>query len=175
MAFERWEKVGQTINNRVTIWKQGQINVSPGAVNLYGLDKAKTASLFFDPERRLIGLKFHDTLDEPHTVALSWRDKGGFGLGVKKFLDYYGIDYQQTRRYALHHNTEEDLFVIDLNAPEKDKEPEQEQNSSDINDADEQKTEIDNSESNSDSENEESSAPGDKAADFSAVEAYTGF
>ena len=113
MAFERFTKTGRTFVPKVSIWSRGQIGFSVGAVNRYKIDKYNYVVFLYDADSNKIGFEFTNNEKEPGAARLNHR-KTGITVGAKSFLDYYAIDYKETRQYVLEHDEENNLYVIDL-------------------------------------------------------------
>lgn len=113
MAFERFIKTGRSSLPKVSIWSRGQIGFSLGAINKYDLDKFSHVVLLYDKEDEKVGFMFTNNEHEEGAVKLSVR-KTGATVGAKPFLDYYEIDFSETRRYDMKYHKEQNLYVIDL-------------------------------------------------------------
>jgi len=113
VAFERFTKTGRAFVPKVSIWSRGQIGFSVGAVNRYKIDKYKYVVFLYDADNKRVGFEFTNDEKAAGIARLNHR-KTGITVGAKSFLDYYAIDYKETRQYALERDRESSLYVIDL-------------------------------------------------------------
>lgn len=118
MAFEKFTLRGRGFKPQASIWSRGQISFNQGAVRRHKIDKYKYAMLFFDPDTSRIGIKMTNNENEDGIQKIGIR-KSGVMLSAKAFLEYYGVDFSETRRYTLHKSDEEDFLLIDLKEQEK--------------------------------------------------------
>lgn len=118
MAFERFTLRGRGFKPQVSIWSRGQISFNQGAVRRYKIDKYKYAVLFFDQDTNRIGIKLtnDDTEDGVQKIGIR---KSGVMLAAKSFLEYYDVDFSETRKYTLQKSDEEAFLLIDLKEQEK--------------------------------------------------------
>lgn len=113
MAFERFTAKGKSFVPKVSIWKRGQIGLSQGAVERFKLSEYKYVALFYDKDNQLIGLKFTNNDKEEGVAKLSVKVNGAI-FSAKAFLDYYNIDYSDTKQYDIKLDMESGLYVFDL-------------------------------------------------------------
>jgi hypothetical protein len=112
MAFERFTKTGgRGYIPKVSIWGKGQIGFNQGAVNKFNLNNFEYAVLFYDSENKKIGMKFTND-KENGIVKLVKRAGSGISMSAKAFLDFYGIDYSEKKRYTLSYDKENDLYIL---------------------------------------------------------------
>ncbi len=113
MAFERFTKTGRSFMPKVSIWSRGQIGFSVGAVNRYKVDQYNYVVFLYDADNKKVAFEFTNDEKEAGAAKLNKRNTGVI-VGAKSFLDYYGVDYKETRQYVLEHDEESNLYVIDL-------------------------------------------------------------
>ncbi len=113
MAFERFTKTGRSFMPKVSIWSRGQIGFSVGAVNRYKVDQYNYVVFLYDADNKKVAFEFTNDEKEAGAAKLNKRNTGVI-VGAKSFLDYYGVDYKETRQYVLEHDEENNLYVIDL-------------------------------------------------------------
>lgn len=116
MAFERFEKPGERLSKKISVWKQGVIHVSKGTMNAFGLAGLKSCTLHYDRKQGKVGLQFVGDENLPGAVKLSFRDVGAV-IPAKSFFDFYGIRYNPSRQYFLEQDDASGLLVFDLGAP----------------------------------------------------------
>ncbi len=69
--------------------------------------------LLYDRERKIIGFK--PTMEQENTYSLSrTKSRNSISISGKSFLEYFKIDYKQTRNYIPAWNEKEKLVEIDL-------------------------------------------------------------
>ncbi len=112
MGFERFTKLGRSSLPKISIWSRGQIGFSVGAVNRFKLAQFNYVVFLFDAEMNRIGFLFATDKNEAGAIKLNKRTTGVM-VGAKAFLDFYNIDYSETRQYTL--KQEQELYVVSLN------------------------------------------------------------
>ena len=113
MGFEKFTQTGRSFTPKVSIWSRGQIGFNNGAVKRFKLEKFKYVVFFYDKETNRIGIRPIDTVEDG-AVKLNQKATGAT-VGAKAFLDFYDIDYEETRQYSVQEDKGNDLLVIDLN------------------------------------------------------------
>ena len=114
MSFEKFTQTGQRFKPKLSIWgKGGQIGFNQGAVKRFNFATYRYAILFFDREKKRIGIKFTNDEKEEGIIKFNIRKTGGVIPG-KSFMDYYGIDYSKTKNYDVVFDDENQLYIVDL-------------------------------------------------------------
>jgi len=116
MTFEKFAKHGESFAPRVSIWKNGNLNISSGAFNVFELTGKDFCVLYYNRKDHQVGIKFCTSADEPGAIKVSHRKSGGF-VAAKAFFDCYGIDYSTTHQYVLVWDEGKGLFYFDLDLP----------------------------------------------------------
>ena len=113
MAFERFTKTkSRGYRPKVSIWSRGQIGFNQGFISRYNVEDYKFIVLFYDKEDKKIGFRFTKE-DEEGCIKFSIK-KTGMVVSARAFLDYYNIDYSETRKYDVSYDEGDDLYVINL-------------------------------------------------------------
>ena len=118
MAFERFVMSERSFIPKVSIRSSGQIRFSSGAVTHYNMKKFDYVVFLYDRGERIIGLDFAQDKNARGVVKVNKR-KTGMRMGAKAFLDYYNIDYSETKQYTLEYDKENKIYIIDLDKAEK--------------------------------------------------------
>ncbi len=116
MAFERYVKSGRIYRPFASIWLRGQIGINQGAVERFKIKDYKLAVLFYDKEIERIGIRLTNDENEEGATTIT-QGKTGVVISAVSFLDFYGIDHSDTRKYPIDYNENENLYVIDLKKP----------------------------------------------------------
>lgn len=117
MAFKLFQRETRSYQAVVSIWPRGQLSIPTGTLKRFRLDKKKAVQLFFDDDKRLIGLKFTDDLEADGAIPITMR-KSGVVVSFKPFLDYHEIEYAGfTRKFKIEYDPENDLYVFDPTNP----------------------------------------------------------
>jgi hypothetical protein len=95
-----------------SIWKMGQLSFNRSAVETYKLDGFKYAVLFYDRDKKKIGIKFTNDAKEQGAgkVSMKRRDAMVFAKG---FLEHFGIEHSKTKRFAIQHDEKNGMFVLE--------------------------------------------------------------
>jgi hypothetical protein len=114
MAFEKFVPPSRPRTTQVSIKRAGTISFDRSAAIACGLDRASHATLHFDPNHKLIGVKPAGAGEEG-ALRLSHRKRVS-SLRAKAFFDFYGIELTVTRRYAITIDKDAGMAVIPLGA-----------------------------------------------------------
>ena len=97
----------------VTIQKRGALALNPAAFEFLGLPKA--VELFYDRQKRLIGIK-KASLNNPDAYPVRNVGKSGASkaISAKAFLSYYNIPRDVARRWTV--TKQREMLVLDLKA-----------------------------------------------------------
>ena len=116
MAFERFVRTGRIYTPTASIWSRGQLGFNQGALQKYDIGKYKFSILFYDKDTNCIGVKFTNDESEVGAIPITMGKTGAI-VSAKAFLDYYNIEHDQTRKYPMTYNEQEELYVIQLGQP----------------------------------------------------------
>ncbi len=113
MAFERYLKQrGEVTKPLATVWKTGQIWLNRAALDGLGQKKVTHAVLFFDRDKKKIGIRFTDSAKEEGAVRVSTRGAGA-AVFAKGFLKYFGIEHNKSRRFKLVFDKKQRLYILE--------------------------------------------------------------
>ena len=113
MAFERFTARGRTAGPSISIRSNGQIAFSKTAVQTYDLANYRYAILYFDPERKAIGIQPTNNDGEAGARRLTVK-KGSAFITAQSFIQYYGITRKKNARYPLVKDEETGLLVAEI-------------------------------------------------------------
>jgi len=111
MAFERFTAKGRISAPTLSIRSNGQIAFNKKAVDENELMNYRYAVLFFDPERKAIGIK--PTNDDMETGKRRLAVKKGTAfISAHSFLSFYGLNRKKSEKFPL--TREGDLLVSEV-------------------------------------------------------------
>lgn len=102
---------------RITIRRTGQFGFNAGALNLFQLASYQYVVLFYDEQRRVVGIQPYNEQCEG-AIRLAHR-KGNTYVQAKNFCERFGIDYGESRRYHLKRDEEQNVLYFELDRPLK--------------------------------------------------------
>jgi len=104
----------------VTIRATGQMGFSAGAQNLYGISGYDYCILYFDPEKRAVGIELaKENVDGAIPIKKS---VSNMHIRAKNFCDKFGIEYSKKHRYRLKKDSQSSLLYFELGEEEEDTE-----------------------------------------------------
>ena len=112
MGFELFTQAsGRGFKPKASLRRNAQIGFNQGAIRRFDLRNYKYATLYFDRERRLIGIKLHTEEPPEGGVNLQIKEKTGW-VSAKAFLDVFELPYDKTRRFELRFDDDEKTLVF---------------------------------------------------------------
>lgn len=117
MPFERFTAINSRgFKPRVSIWKGGHISLNQGAARHFKVTSASHAVLFYDKSNTKIGIKITNDSNEEGAISMTIRGEGKSGatIAARTFLEFYGIDYSETRKYTPEYDEDNQLWTIQL-------------------------------------------------------------
>ncbi len=126
--FQPFLAVGGSYAERVSIRSNGTLGLSQGLMHRHKLTQGEWyACLFFDAEKRAIGIKFIKESDAQGSVKVHARSSSGKNgvqnwsghIAARAFLDFYGIDFKNPERASFRPEWNEDFggLVVLLGGP----------------------------------------------------------
>jgi hypothetical protein len=112
MGFECFVGLRTTLKgSRAAIWGQGIIVFNRAAIEKRKLADDKFAALYYDREKKRIGVKF--TNDPKEAGARTFRRRKHDGtIYAKAFFGHYGIDYSKAVRFDIDFDEKNGLYVL---------------------------------------------------------------
>jgi hypothetical protein len=100
-----------------SIWSRGQFGLNLGAVESFDLNKFKYVVLYYDADTNRVGLEFTNNENADGAIKLLVRENSGISFSAVSFLNKFGIEFGETRKYDLKLDDDSGFLVIDLNKP----------------------------------------------------------
>jgi len=114
MPFERFVPAAKSVARpRATIRPTGLISFDSAAVEAFELGGAAHAVLYFDPGRKLIGVKPVAKGTEEGGFALS-RRRGSVSLKAPEFFTRYGLAFSKPLIVEVGHDASEGMLTISV-------------------------------------------------------------
>jgi len=113
MAFEKFVPPRMAKPDRVSIKRTGTISFDAALAAAFGLARAGHAILYFDPSKKLIGVKpTRDPKDEG-ALKLTHRTRVT-SLRARAFFEVYGIRLERTAHYPVSFDKGAGMAVVDV-------------------------------------------------------------
>ena len=114
MAFERFvpPRTAGT-RPRATIRPSGLISFDANAVEVFALDKATHAVLFFDKTRKLVGVQTSSNPKESGAFKLS-RRRRSVSLKAPQFFAQYGLTIDEAQRFDVAEDRANKMLTINI-------------------------------------------------------------
>ena len=100
-----------------SIWSRGQIGFNMGAIETYKNNKFKYVVLYYDADTNRMGFEFTNDESSDGAIKLIIRKNSGVSLSAVPFLNKFGINFGETKKFDLVHDKDSNLLVLDLNRP----------------------------------------------------------
>lgn len=112
MPFEKFVPARRQRPPQASIKRTGTISIDLGFAQSIGLDKARFVTLYFDPAKRVIGLKAAEPKDEG-AIRLSHRKRVS-SVRAKPLFEAYGIVLDQTTRMPVSYDEKLQMVLVPL-------------------------------------------------------------
>lgn len=113
MPFEKFVPPRKQRPPQVSIKRTGTISFDTSSAAAFGLDKVGHVTLYFDPARKLVGVKGTTDPKEEGAIKLSHRKRVS-SVRAHPFFENYGIPLERTARFPLTADRESGMAVIEL-------------------------------------------------------------
>jgi hypothetical protein len=113
MGFEKFTETARSYRAKVSIRSNGTIGLNGGAVNKFNLERFEWVILYFDKERKLIGIKPTASENEEGTHKIN-RGKTGAWIAARRFLDYYEAGITKTKRFDATWDDKEKMIIVQV-------------------------------------------------------------
>jgi len=113
MPFEKFVPPRRQKSPQVSIKKTGTISFDKAYAASIGLGDATHVVLFFDPQKKLVGVKRAKDPREDGAVKLSHRQRVS-SVRARSFFEHYGISLEATRRFPVRQDEGERMAVIEM-------------------------------------------------------------
>jgi hypothetical protein len=114
MAFERYVPPRTAgARPRATIRPSGLISFDATSVEVFELDKATHAVLFFDKTRKLLGIHMTSNQKEPGAFKLS-RRRRSVSLKAPQFFSQYGLTIDEAQRFDVSEDKANKMLTINV-------------------------------------------------------------
>ena len=114
MPFERFIPAQNPgTRPKATIRPTGLISFDSSAVKAFGLDKATHVVLFFDKNRKLVGVQ-PTSKDEEHGAFKLSRRRHSVSLKAPSFFDRYALALVQVQKFEVTRDPHENMLTIDI-------------------------------------------------------------
>jgi len=114
MAFERFvPPQAAGTRPRATIRPSGLISFDAASVAAFGLDSAKSAILFFDKTRKIIGVKITKKKEDDAALPLSKRRRS-VSLKSPQFFHQYGLKIEESQRFEVSQDPDDKMLLINV-------------------------------------------------------------
>lgn len=113
MGFVKFTEVGKNFTPKVSVNPRGMLCFNQGAKRKFSMDQYTHAVLYFDPERKTVGVEMtnNDTAEGAHKMRVK---ESGVEVNARGFLTFFEIEPQQTQTFGLIQGKESAFLVIDL-------------------------------------------------------------
>jgi hypothetical protein len=98
---------------RATIRPSGLISFDAAAVEAFGLDKVTYAILFFDKNRKMVGVLPTNNKKEEGAFKLS-RRRRSVSLKAPEFFERYGLAFEEPQRFDVGKDQDSDMLIINM-------------------------------------------------------------
>ena len=114
MAFERFvPPQAAGTRPRATIRPSGLISFDAASVAAFGLESVKSAILFFDKTRKIIGVKISSKNDEEGALLMS-RRRRSVSLKSPQFFHQYGLSIDESQRFEVSKDPADGMLLINV-------------------------------------------------------------
>ena len=113
MAFEKFTEKARSFRPKLSLRSNSTIGLNAPAVTMFNLKGVRCLTLYYDRDERRIGLKPTTNLDEEGAHPLNM-SKTGAWVSARRFLDYFGLSTEETKRYEAGWDKTEKMIIAKL-------------------------------------------------------------
>jgi hypothetical protein len=113
MPFEKFVPPRRQRSPQVSIKRTGTISFDKSYAQSVGLGTTNYVTLFFDPAKKLVGVKPAKDAKDDGSLKLSHRQRVS-SVRAHPFFEHYGISLEKTSRFPVRFDESEDMVVIEL-------------------------------------------------------------
>lgn len=113
MAFEKFVPPRRQKSPQVSIKSTGTISFDKAYAASLGFGDASHVLLFFDPQKKLIGVKRAKSPRDEGALKLSHRKRVS-SVRARSFFEHYGISLETTRRFPVRYEPNDEMAVIEI-------------------------------------------------------------
>lgn len=114
MGFEKFvPKSAPSSPPKALIRPTGLISFDAASVAAFGLDKATHAVLYFDRNKKAIGVRFTSDSKEEGALKVS-RRRRTVGVKSPQFFEEYGLVLESPMRFPVRKDPKSSLLVVDV-------------------------------------------------------------
>lgn len=119
MPYEKFEGKGSWMTQGafISITPQATLILSSECYNKF-FKEYSAVLYFYNPEKKLIGLKpLKENEEGSYAIRITRKKNHIYVITANAFLNHYGIEYSERKKFAPKWNEAEGLVEIDLNKP----------------------------------------------------------
>ena len=113
LAFIKFTDTGKSFASKASISPRGMLSFSDGARRKFKIDEYTHGVLYYDKETNLVGIELTRDTETDGAIKIRLRQTGA-DMGVKSFIDFFGIAPEVTSMYELIAGDQENWMVVDL-------------------------------------------------------------
>ena len=113
MPFEKFVPPRRQKPPQVSIKRTGTITFDAGFAGTLGLSKVGHVTLYFDPAKKLVGVRPAPDPKEEGALKLSHRKRVS-SVRARSFFETYGITLTVTQKYPVQHDKDAGMAVISM-------------------------------------------------------------
>lgn len=113
IAFVKYTGTGRSYAPKVSLSVSGAISFNEGTTRRYVLDSFEYCVLYYDPELKRIGIELTNDAEAEGARKLQQRQTGAH-VAARSFIDFFGLDVEQTCSYRLTRDEETGYLTFDL-------------------------------------------------------------
>ena len=113
MPFEKFIPPRKQKPPQVSVKKTGTISLDTPLVKEFGLDRVDHVVLYFDPAKKLIGIRPADNSKDKAAIKLTHRTRVS-SVQARPFFENYGIKLEKTARYSAEFDAANGMVIVAL-------------------------------------------------------------
>jgi hypothetical protein len=98
---------------KATIRPSGLISFDGAAVQAFGLDTVSHVVLFFDKNKKIVGIQTTRNAKEKGALKLS-RRRRSVSLKAPHFFERYGLTFNEAQRFDVRHDPDTEMLIINM-------------------------------------------------------------
>lgn len=115
MGWVKFENTGRSIRPILSVRGESQIGFNDAAIKKFKVNEYKYASIFFDEDKKRIGVKLTNDNSERGLFKVRFKEGSGAHIPAKSFITNYKLNaLKRPRRFSAEWDSADKMIVAEI-------------------------------------------------------------